>query len=354
MLKICKNSRGHNAAQGDKSHRASTDVLAGGKLQPTMAGNMEGACKAVEAEIQHLRTWSSWEPIKEKRQTPVVLVQCLVHQNRNIKATLSICYTIWKCIAVLEASHLWGGVAWVSVHNIIAGLASTGDGSPATPESPRWLHSTVITQHCWFCKQLLFHSEWNGLILPCHRDSILKQTSITKAAINGSITKKRVSACNYIFLLTTSGRGIPAFALRSLDLFPLPCTLFQQVPSPNLLYIFPWACWTCLPAPAAISTGWCLSGWHPAFLHFSGMQEGKGKKAEMTHKEDKRIVHVFHTHFAWQLLTSSGCPKASNPERGGSLCKPDKPRVCCLAKQQRIMIYVIFLYIWKRNILNRA
>lgn len=51
MLKICKNSRGHSLVQGDKSHSASTDVLAGGKLQPAMVGSVEGVCKARKAEI---------------------------------------------------------------------------------------------------------------------------------------------------------------------------------------------------------------------------------------------------------------------------------------------------------------
>jgi len=35
------------------------DVLAGGTLQPAMEGSMEGAFKAVEAEIQPLCTWRS-------------------------------------------------------------------------------------------------------------------------------------------------------------------------------------------------------------------------------------------------------------------------------------------------------
>lgn len=144
----------------------------------------------------------------------------------------------------------------------------------------------MISHRCWLWKWLLFHSKWNGLILRGHRDSILKPTYITKAAINSSITKMRVSACNdIIFLLTMSGWGIPVLALSSLDLFPLSHAPFQQVPSPNLPYMYLCLCWAWLPAPAATSTGWCCYGLYAAFPHFSGLQKGKNKKAGMTHRE---------------------------------------------------------------------
>lgn len=147
-------------------------------------------------------------------------------------------------------------------------------------------------QHCCFDK-LLFPSERSGLVLACCRDSSLKQTSRTQAAINSNITEERISACNYIFLLTTSGRGIPARALSCLDLFPPPCAPLQPVPSLNLPRTCPWAHWTCLPAPAAISTKRCLSCWYPEVPRFSGSQEGKGKNSGMNPKKTKGLCMVF-------------------------------------------------------------
>lgn len=123
-------------------------------------------------------------------------------------------------------------------------------------------------------------------------------------------------------LLTTSGWGIPVLALSSQDLFCLPSVGFQQVSFPYLTHT--GLGMLGLPTYSCHCQHWlllvCLE--HSLF-YFSGMQAGRDKEAGVTHQEDKRIVHVFHTHFAWQPLTSSGCPKASNPERGGSLHMPD-------------------------------
>lgn len=103
----------------------------------------------------------------------------------------------------------------------------------------------------------------------------------------------RVSACNdIIFLLTMSRRGIPALALSSLELFPLSRAPFQQVPSPNLPYMYLCLCWAWLPAPAATSTDWCCYGLYPAFPHFSGLQEGE-KQEGWNDSQRKGLCTVF-------------------------------------------------------------
>lgn len=116
-------------------------------------------------------------------------------------------------------------------------------------------------------------------------------------------------------LLTTSGWGNPSPCSQLSRSFPSSLCWISAgpIPIPDT-HTQVWACWACLPAPVTASTGCCLSAWNAAFS-LSGMQEGRDKEAGVTHQEDKRILHVFHTHFAWQPLTSSGGPKASKPRK---------------------------------------
>lgn len=133
-------------------------------------------------------------------------------------------------------------------------------------------------------------------MVPCHRDSIFKQTSRAKAAINSSKTK-RVSTCNYIFFAHHLWMGNPSPCSELSGSFPSSLD-FSRSHSPT------WACFSACSSR-------CLSAWNPAFPCFwdAGRERQGGW---MTHQGDKRSCMFF-------TLTSPACPKASNPERGGSL-----------------------------------
>lgn len=69
----------------------------------------------------------------------------------------------------------------------------------------------------------------------------------------------------------------------------------------------------------------------------------------MTHRGHKRIVHVFNTHFAWQLLTSSWLSQSKQPKKRWE--SPQGRRVVFRITQNRDLSH-FFLNTQPPNLLN--
>lgn len=123
-------------------------------------------------------------------------------------------------------------------------------------------------------------------------------------------------------LLTIFGWGIPALALSPQDLFPFLCARFEQVPFPNLTH-------TPQPGhaglPHLLLTGSaCLLGTQPSPA-FLGCRKGETRRLEWLTKKTKGLCMFFTLTLHGGCSPPPGCPKASNPKRGGSL----QSQTCC-------------------------
>lgn len=127
-------------------------------------------------------------------------------------------------------------------------------------------------------------------------------------------------------LLTTSGWGIPALALRSQDLFPLSCARFQQVPFPNPTHTWPWACWACLPAlslPALAAA--CLVGTQPSPI-FLGCRKGETRRLEWLTKKTKGLCMFFTLTLHGSRSHPPAVPKRATQKEVGF----STSQACCL------------------------